>query len=497
VIFVMGGRPTSIISNWRHLHLPGTPLLRDTPATGNIACRPARKERLVVDTSNPPANARPAATRASVGQRIAARRARHRRAAVTGWLALGVAVLGTAALGLPAAYGATTIGPAAADTDRRGGLVSVRHLRTLSAQEVAAELASDRFDPGTVRYGVDTWRLVYRTIDPQGRPSVASGLLVLPRSHARRLRAVSFTHGTELFKGDAPSVATDVWGAAPAITYAAAGFAAVAPDYLGLGLGPGPHPWMDKPSEATASLDMLRAARGFVPRTGRALRREVLVTGFSQGASAAMALARALQAGTDRWFRLGAVAAISGAYDLRHAQLPAMLNGQVHPKASVIYTALLFVAWNRLHHLYDSPAEVFQAPYDRTIERLFDGRHTGLEVVAGTPDDLGQLLTPHAVQMLGHPSGRLAAALRVADGTCSDWTPLAPVRLYMATADEQATNANSDHCQAALRARGVEVPIVVVGAVDHLDSNRLGTAATVRWFLRVGHRTASDGGAGR
>jgi hypothetical protein len=303
----------------------------------------------------------------------------------TRWLARCVAALAAAAamttpspLGaLPRGYGATSANPAASQANHRGELVSAVHLRTLSEAQAAAELASDRFDPGTVRYGVDTWRLVYRTIDPQGRPTIASGLLVLPRNHARRLRPVSFTHGTELFKGDAPWVATDVWGSAPAITYAAAGFAAVAPDYLGLGVGPGLHPWMDKPSETTASLDMLRVARGFVPRTGRALGQEVLVTGFSQGASAAMALARALQAGADPSFRLGAVAPISGAYDLRHAQLPAMLNGEVHPKASVIYTALLFVAWNRLHHLYDSPAEVFQPPYDRTIEQLFDGQHTG------------------------------------------------------------------------------------------------------------------------
>src|SRR5262249_59052571 len=131
----------------------------------------------------------------------------------------------------------------------RGELVSGGHLGTLSAKQAGAELASDPFDPGTVRYGVDTYRLVYYTIDAQGRPTIASGLLVLPRNHSRRLRTVSFTHGTELFKGDAPSVATDVWGSAPAITYASAGFAGAAPDYLGLGVGPGTHPWMDVPSE--------------------------------------------------------------------------------------------------------------------------------------------------------------------------------------------------------------------------------------------------------
>ena len=421
---------------------------------------------------------------------------------LTGWLVLGVAALVTAAavtmpspLGeLPRAYGATSASASASQVDDRGELVSAEHLRTVPAEQVAAELTSDGFDTGTVRYGVDTYRLVYRTIDAQRRPTIASGLLVLPRNDARRLRTVSFTHGTELFKGDAPSVATDVWGSAPAITYASAGFAAVAPDYLGLGVGPGTHPWMDVPSETTASLDMLRAARRLVARTGRELRREVLVTGFSQGASAAMGLARALQAGADHRFQLAAVAPISGAYDLRHAEVPALLNvnGQLDPKAGVIYLAYLLIAWNRLHHLYDSPAEVFQPPFDNTIEQLFDTQHTGQQVVIGTPDDIGQLLTPHAFQMLRHPTGPLAAAFRIADSTCTNWTPRAPIRLYMATADEQAANANSYHCQAALRSHGTDAPIVSVGDVGHLDSNRLGTAAVVRWFLQLrwqGHRS--------
>lgn len=419
---------------------------------------------------------------------------RTRLTRLTGRLALGVVAVATVAAttmpsslaALPRAYGAPTANLSASWADHRGELVSAEHLRTLSAAQAAAELASDRFDPGTVRHGVDTWRLVYRTIDPWGRPTIASGLLVLPRNQARRLRTVSFTHGTELFKGDAPSVAQDVWGSAPAIIYASAGFAAVAPDYLGLGVGPGTHPWMDLPSETTASLDMLRAARGLVAGTGRQLGREVLVTGFSQGASAAMGLARALQAGADRWFRLAAVAPISGAYDFRDVQLPAILNGQLPPKVAVIYATYLLVAWNRLHHLYDSPAEVFQAPYDSTIEQLFDNQHTGQQVVIGTPDDISQLLTPHGFEVLGNPTGQLAAALRVADGVCTDWTPRTPIRLYLATADEQAPNANTYHCQAALRSHGVQAPIVNVGDVDHLDSNRLGTAATVRWFLRLG-----------
>ncbi|MFE1589876.1 alpha/beta hydrolase family protein [Streptomyces sp. NPDC058737] len=390
---------------------------------------------------------------------------------------------------------ASAAAPVSADSSR-GAVVSVEHVRTLTAREVAAELAGDEagaWDTGAVRYGLDTFRLVYRTVDPQGRPTTASGLLALPRNGERRLRTVSFTHGTELFKGDVASVSTSVWDQAPALTHASAGFATVLPDYLGLGLGPGPHPWMDVPSETTAALDMLRASRSVVRAKGRELRREVLVTGFSQGASAALGLARALQEGADAWFGLRAVAPISGAYAFRDAELPALLAGQTEPKASAIYSALTLVAFNRLHHVYDTPAQVFRTPYDRTIEGLLDGTHTGQEVVAGTPDSIDALLTPRGRAMLAHPTGRLAAALRVADGVCADWTPRAPVRLYYAEGDEQAVTANTAHCHGTLRARGSHARQIDLGTPDyegsrHLGSQQAGTAAVVRWFVSLRNR---------
>jgi hypothetical protein len=388
---------------------------------------------------------------------------------------------------------AVSSGPASAahaayDTSAaRGRLVSAVHLRTMSAERVRTWLATDDFDATAVRYGVDTYRLVYQTVDPHGRPTVASGLVVLPRGGARQLQTVSYAHGTEVYKPDAPSTAPDVWGPGPAVTYAAAGFAAVAPDYLGLGRGPGAPPWKDVPSETTASLDLLRAARQFVPRTGRTLRHEVLVTGFSQGASAALGLARALQQGADPWFEVKAVAPISGAYDMAGAEIPALLGGRVNPKAGVVYTAYLLTAWNRLHGLYDSPTEVFQEPYASRVDTLFDGTTPGQEMVAGLPDTVDELLTPRGFAVLRRPTGTFARALRVDAEVCTAWSPDIPIRLYKISDDEQATTANTDHCQAAFRARGVNVPVVDVGdhtynGSRHLAANLTGTALIVHWF---------------
>jgi hypothetical protein len=378
----------------------------------------------------------------------------------------------------------------------RGRLVSVTALRTLpNRAAVKTELTADGFATGAVRYGVRTYRLVYRTVSATGQPTTASGLLAVPVSRAHRLSVVSFAHGTEVYRGDAPSMEAHGFETASAFTYSSAGFATVEPDYLGLGTGPGPHPWMDVPSETTAELDMLHAARTYLAGQGRTLHSRVFVTGFSQGASAALGLGRARQSGALPGFRVGALAPISGAYDLRHAELPALLDGELvrlNPdprlgaKYSVLYTAYGLVAFNRLHRFYASPGEVFQAPYDRTIQQLFDSNHTGQQVVNGTPGTLKKLLTARGFALLRHPAGGLDTVLRIDDSVC-DWAPAAPTRLYLATHDEQAVNANTWHCQAAFAARHGHVQVINLGTPEyqrsrHLGSNVAATARIVRWF---------------
>ncbi|MFJ9364423.1 hypothetical protein ACIRRA_08420 [Nocardia sp. NPDC101769] len=374
--------------------------------------------------------------------------------------------------------------PAPADTDR-GRLVKAEHLRTYSPDDVRAELTASEFDTSTVQFGVETYRLTYDTVGTDGRTTTATGLLALPRNDKHDLTTVAYEHGTQPTKSEAPSVAEDSGDRAATLTYAAAGFVGVAPDYLGLGSGPNPHPYLDLPSETTASVDMLRAARTQAATLGRRLGNDVDIVGFSQGGPAAMGLARALQSGADTDFRATAVAAISGPFDLRNGELSAVFDGTLDPGAGSFYSAYLLVSWNRLHGLYKSPSEVFQAPYDDTVEQLFDGLHSFEDIVSGLAPDVDHLLTPHGIDMLRNPTGPLAAAMDIADSTCSDWTPRMPVRLYTGSHDRDVSANNSADCQTALRRHGVDASITDVGPVDHNGSGIGGTALAVRWFMEL------------
>ncbi|MET7602747.1 alpha/beta hydrolase [Streptomyces avermitilis] len=366
---------------------------------------------------------------------------------------------------------------------RRGALVSVTPVADRDAGDVRAFLAGRDIASDPVRYGVRAYRLTYRTVDPYGKPTTATGLLTLPVGGGHRLDLVSDTHGTMVNRGYAPSAGED-FGRVPSYLNAGAGRAVAAPDYLGLGEGPGRHPYMDTRSSVTASVDMLRASRTAARQLGRPLTGDVYATGFSQGGQVAMALGRALQQGADHTFRLKALAPISGPYDLAGQEFPALYDGRVNDLSGVFYTAYWLVAQHRLHSIYQDPADVFRAPYASRVESLYDGTHEEEEIIAALPRSVKELLTPAFHERMRHPTGGLLAAMRVNDHTC-DWKPDVPVRLYTGTGDTDVPIGNTHSCVARLAERGKRARLVNQGDVDHFGVFKESAPQVVRWFDAV------------
>ncbi|WP_280393368.1 alpha/beta fold hydrolase [Nocardia brasiliensis] len=129
-----------------------------------------------------------------------------------------------------------------------------------------------------------------------GTPKQASGALFVPQGTppAGGWPIVAFDHGTTgLGQGcggesDPSTAPASHWHAEEdgiMQHLVAQGFAVVAPDYLGLGLfDTGPHPYLELRTEATATLDLLRAARSARPE----LSQTWSVLGLSQGGQAAL-----------------------------------------------------------------------------------------------------------------------------------------------------------------------------------------------------------------
>jgi acetyl esterase/lipase len=383
---------------------------------------------------------------------------------------------------LPGVATASAAPGATVEQQAESRLVSATVIKQLSRQEVVDYLASYSLDTSAVRNGVDLYLLTYRTPGVDGRPTTASALAVLPRTEARGLRTVAWLHGTRVFRGDTGSVSENPDRAA-SVLFAAAGYATVAPDYLGLGLGPGHHPYMTNEPTITATVDALRATRTLVARSGRRLDGRVLVSGFSQGGQAAMVVGRELQRSGE--FSLGALAPIAGPLDIRGQELPAALDGRLDGVSAVVYLGYAITAWNRVYHLYDSPSEAFRAPYDQVVERLFDSDHQEMDVVTSLPGTPSELFTDEFLARLAHPTGTLADLLAENDAPC-DWRPRVPVRLYAGTADRDVVPANSESCQADLVARGTrDTKLVDTGETDHFTTAMVALPQVLAWFTTL------------
>jgi hypothetical protein len=416
---------------------------------------------------------------------------RRSRIKVTG-LAVGVslaAVLGIAALSVPPARA----GPATAATatnsaaecvgHARGRVLSTTALLRLSSTEITAEFHRLGLTD-SARYGVDAYRVRYCTIAVSGAMTTASGLFELPQAQRGPLPVLAYEHSTDSAKTDAPSFLLGTENRIVPFFFASDGFAVAAPDYLGLGTSPGRHPYLHAASEASASLDLLKAVEVVSRERGIRLSHDVFVSGMSQGGQAAMVTGQALQRSRGPW-RLAALAPMAGPYDLSGAETTAVLDpNRTNPQRASIYLAYMFTAWKHLYHLYSDPHQVFTAPYADLVEGLFDGLHGVEEIDAALPAP-GDLFRPEILALIAQPTGRYAAALR--DNDACHWAPSAPTRLYASHGDRDVVFANAEQCRQQIMARGGTAQIVDMGAVDHVGTAITALPLIRAWFTQLVH----------
>ncbi len=143
--------------------------------------------------------------------------------------------------------------------------------------------------PGIPPVGATVTRILYTTTGIDGRPAVASGIVVVPTAATDAPRPViAWDHGTTgVARSCAPSLMPDMFDiqGIPAVEAAiAAGWVIVATDYPGQG-AEGDFPYLIGEVEGRATLDSVRAARTL---DGLSLSDRTVVWGHSQGGHAAL-----------------------------------------------------------------------------------------------------------------------------------------------------------------------------------------------------------------
>ncbi|AHH18662.1 alpha/beta hydrolase family protein [Nocardia nova SH22a] len=364
----------------------------------------------------------------------------------------------------------------------RGELLSSEPLLSMDAAQAGDYVRQHGFDAAAVRFGVDAYRVLYRSTDDSGSDTVASGIAAFPRTQGDpELPVTMYLHGTNPVRTAAASVA-DSPDRAAVVLLAGSGRATTAPDYQGLGLGRGAPAYLIAGPTVRTAVDGLTASRALAHQQDRQLRRRVDVTGFSQGAHAAIPVARALQDGSDPQSSAGAVAAVAGPHDLFGTELEAALDGRLNPHEATLYLAYFTTSWNRTYHLYASPGEAFNPPYDRKTDALFDGSHSLDEIIPALPGSPGELLRPDFIRKLLHPSGNLARAVADNDDLCVGAHLHGPVKLFHGTADTDVAYANSERCRDSLAASGTQVELVDAGSLDHTGTALSSFPAIAAWL---------------
>ncbi len=364
-------------------------------------------------------------------------------------------------------------------------LINAHHLQTISRNSL-------NLIPGVVpEYDVEAYYVLYRTIDGKGDSTVASGLCLVPSTDTCNFfPMISYQHGTIMKKSDVPSRLNGE--SLVGQLFCSLGNIAVCPDYVGLGDSPGLHPYCHDKSEATATIDLIRAAREFMTDSiFKYDNGQIFLIGYSQGGHATMAVHKYIEENNlMNELNIVASAPCSGPYHMSGAQAEMILDTPDYP--SPAYLVYIIFAYNSVYeNIFSHPTEVLNYPFDTIVPVYLNGNYSHNELNSMLPDSLYLLLNDSFyVAVLNDMNDKLTPFWQnLLDNDNYNWAPEAPVRMYYCQADEQVSYLNSIHADSAMLALGaVDVQSInVLPSANHGDCGIPAIISAYNWFntLRI------------
>ena len=333
-------------------------------------------------------------------------------------------------------------------------------------------------------YAIDTYKILYNTTDAFNNPTIASGALMIPvNAPCTSFPLLSFAHGTVLKKSEVPSQKfNNNW---EGYYFSSKGNIVVMPDYLGLGNNTGFHPYLHALTEATATIDLMRAAKEFLAAyTNYTLDGKVFITGFSQGGHAAMATLKYIQDNNlFSEFNVTAGAPMSGPYSLSIAEAKILGNTYLN-NAFIPYVINSYQ--NVYGNLYSTINAYYKSPYNVTIPPYLDGTHSLGELNSILPTNAFGFMQDSVLNnfiadtiSFSHP---LRHDLKLNDNY--SWTPAMPLRLSYCGGDDVALPENSTMAYESMIANGANnVSIININPnLGHVDCEAPSMADVRAWF---------------
>lgn len=355
-----------------------------------------------------------------------------------------------------------------------------RPITSLSKAQVlekAGNLAT--FVSAYVKNDIKVYKITYKTKNTDGAEINASGALILPVVTGPA-SMISVQHGTITDPGQAPSLFTDgSEGSSFGSLFGSMGYIIAYPDYIGYGASDNlPHPYEHRASLASASLDMLRAAKEFLKeQTDVKWDEKLYVAGYSEGGFATMSLQRKIEEEASLEFNLRASSCGAGAYD-KTAFMKHVINDKTDGIAG--YNSLylwVLLTYDRIYKL-DKPASYyFTEKYASKVAAA--GRNVSI------PESFHLALNDSFKKALndGTDKGFIDA---IADNDVYKFKPKTPTQLYHGTKDPLVFYFNSENAYNAMQKLGAtNVELIPVNGGTHSSSILVFLTGTQAFFAKT------------
>jgi len=335
---------------------------------------------------------------------------------------------------------------------------------------------------------VNSFKVIYNTTDVHGNSTVASGAVYIPQmnscSHAPIL---VYEHGTEFRRTNVPSNNKYV---GQGLYFSTTGYITVMPDYLGLGDNQGIHLYQHAETEATATLDLIKAVREYLDTASNTIQDngELFLTGYSHGGHAAMATNKYIEENNlTSDFKVIASAPLSGAYDQTGAQFDLIFDGDSNYYASVFLPYILASYQEAYGDLYQNYNEIYDASHATNIESYINSANkTGAQWMVMLGTNYYNFMQDSVIQNILADTDRDSHPINIAlrKNNVYDWVPLNPVRMLYCGNDSMVSPVNSTvtlDTMISLGATEVEALNVMANG-DHNSCFIPATTHALAWF---------------
>jgi len=356
----------------------------------------------------------------------------------------------------------------------QAGEVQPATLQTLLAADPGYGYAKYASLPKT---HVTLYRVSYKTQYPEGKTITASGVFFIPDNYNAALPAVVYTHGT-IGKGDTPSAHLN----APlnytmevmlcAVACSSFGCAVVMPDYVGYGDSQSiVHPYIHGQSLGQASFDMVQAFREYAAKAGLPFDGQLLITGYSEGGYAAVALQKKVQESSGSGLHAVKTVAGSGPYDnVAFAQELLSQNAPLDPTMMATYLWAMYMYKTDFGYS-KSYAQIFSDADNALLQS------TGYNLAYLAPVNLtaldtnpAQLFRPEFISgVVGDTgTGTDTEFLNIlSENSLTDFAPADSLVLVCGSADNFVYPVNTLNAYNAMHDKGCKVQMYEFTGTDH------------------------------